>query len=818
MSRVLAARAFSEDSQSLHFKTCTMDSFLCLLLTTFTAEASFFDIFPVVDPAQHAVYDAESLQIVGTARVDGLQASLSSRRWRPVQLSEDGKEPRALMSVGIGDFRNTSSGPYRELAIAFPACENEDIVLDCGSFMHCQDKLPACAHTFMFRSYASNEAAVLSVRSAGISAQLSTRFDFSLEKGGRGHILAFSVMGSEDDELMLGKDGLSPFSPIKHFDASAPLPEECAMAVHEDTWLCIAGCLAAAELCSTAAGSVLLARSCAASLLERAAATALSTNDAACLRLEEMETSMGEEDLQKALSCLSQAQRAVRDLLVSADATGRLGLGLQRSAAVAGRLEETLAELRALRRREELALQWMSFMEQPPGHGSEGDTTGMADPRRGDQGYRLQLFVAEGNDGRGARHICSFPSGLQAAPARIVGEMNGGDFFRDVGFQPEGAMHLPSLQVVRLPSWGGMTHATSAASAIQSSPPAPRQASASGRTTPLVQAPVESAQPSKAPARGQSDFMDMVREFNEGHAVPKTRPVSEMPDLLQQHLHKEPATDPRSELLAAIAGFPAHIAKPIPAQGKDAGTVSSDSEKIDWKPEELDNVLKFHNQALCREGDQRQLDELLYVKVRDRAIDHVAMKEPPSDPPDWLPELHRQTDRKTFWGLVATKAPVEPAPNPLKLEKIFDEPDASQKEEFAHHVLCMAMVGKNTLRLAAAVAESVRDPSQTRESLNRKVEEYWDRRDPQRMADLLIKTGLIDLGTRKKIGTAGEVCHMFYALMGLQETARDYVAACPRYPGRTPSYIEFGEMDPPTIAFPPQVIRALQNDNLWKCF
>ncbi|CAE7267175.1 unnamed protein product [Symbiodinium necroappetens] len=39
--------------------------------------------------------------------------------------------------------------------------------------------------------------------------------------------------------------------------------------------------------------------------------------------------------------------------------------------------------------------------------------------------------------------------------------------------------------------------------------------------------------------------------------------------------------------------------------------VSSDSKKIDWKPEELDNVLKFHHQALCREGDQHQLDELL---------------------------------------------------------------------------------------------------------------------------------------------------------------------------------------------------------------
>ncbi|CAE7910821.1 unnamed protein product [Symbiodinium sp. KB8] len=127
------------------------------------------------------------------------------------------------------------------------------------------------------------------------------------------------------------------------------------------------------------------------------------------------------------------------------------------------------------------------------------------------------------------------------------------------------------------------------------------------------------------------------------------------------------------------------------------------------------------------------------------------MKKPPSDPPDWLPELHRQMDRKTFWGLVATKAPVEPAPNPLKLEKIFDEPDASQKEEFAHDVLCMAMVGKNTLRLAAAVAESAR---------------YLDRRDPQRMA-VLIETGLIDLGTRKKMGTTREVCKMFYALMDL---------------------------------------------------
>ena len=254
--------------------------------------------------------------------------------------------------------------------------------------------------------------------------------------------------------------------------------------------------------------------------------------------------------------------------------------------------------------------------------------------------------------------------------------------------------------------------------------------------------------------------------------------------------------------------------------------VSSDSEKIGWKPEELANVLKFHHLALCRQGKQHQLEELLYVKVRGGGIDYAAMRQPPSNLPDWLPGLHRHMDRKLFWELIATQVPVEPAPNPLKLEKIFDEPHASQKEEFARDLQCMAAVGKSALRLSAVVAESSQDPSQSRESLSRKVERYLDPCAPH----LLIKTGLIDLGTRKEIATVGEVCEMFYALMGahqlegdafsvlrlwewfialsnkglssadkykgLEESARDYVIACPRYLGRTPSYLEFGEVDP----------------------
>ena len=39
---------------------------------------------------------------------------------------------------------------------------------------------------------------------------------------------------------------------------------------------------------------------------------------------------------------------------------------------------------------------------------------------------------------------------------------------------------------------------------------------------------------------------------------------------------------------------------------------------------------------------------------------------------------------------------------------------------------------------------------------------------------------------------------------GLEETASDYVAACPRYLGRTPSYIEFGEAPDASVSHLPR--------------
>ena len=74
---------------------------------------------------------------------------------------------------------------------------------------------------------------------------------------------------------------------------------------------------------------------------------------------------------------------------------------------------------------------------------------------------------------------------------------------------------------------------------------------------------------------------------------------------------------------------------------------------------------------------------------------------PPAVVPDWL----------TFWELVRTTAPVEPAPGPLKLQQIFDEPQtALQREDFARDVQYMEVVGRSTLLLAAVVAESARGP------------------------------------------------------------------------------------------------------------
>ena len=384
-----------------------MGSILCRLLLDLlvaeAAESDFFQTFPVVDEAQHAVFDAESVQIIGTASAGALEKHLPAG-WKLLRLGDaQTKEiqTQALMSVGVGDFRNTSCGPYRELAIAVPACEGEEIYLDCGSFMRCQEKLPHCSHMFMLRSFASTEAAVRSAHAAGIAAEFSSRFDFSVNTSGKSSRLAFAV-GSASNELLMG----------------------------------------------------------------------------------EVEVVKNEE-------------------------SGGRGLS-----------------------------------------------------NRG--GYRLQLFASEGG-----RHICAFPNGLEAAPARMVDDIHGGDFFHDIDFQPEGVLHLPVLQVMRLPTWGkrGQSKHTSLdslgslGSLGRSHAPLDkeqRQGTVSSltpkQTKQTVASPAPPAPPAPAPPAPTSqsvNFMDLVNELNEGKEKPRGE-LSEI-DLLQAHQERVPNQNAHHELLAKVA-------------------------------------------------------------------------------------------------------------------------------------------------------------------------------------------------------------------------------------------------------------------------
>merc|ERR1712032_652516 len=105
-----------------------------------------------------------------------------------------GEHRRALISVGVGDFTNTSSGPYRELAIAFPACEaSEPLELGCNTFSACQSQLPDCAHTYMFQSVVSHEAALWLARGMGVDARLAPKFSFG--RPSKDNVLSFSVRG-----------------------------------------------------------------------------------------------------------------------------------------------------------------------------------------------------------------------------------------------------------------------------------------------------------------------------------------------------------------------------------------------------------------------------------------------------------------------------------------------------------------------------------------------------------------------------------------------------------------------------------------------
>lgn len=187
----------------------------------------------------HAVFEAESIQLVGTVDANALQRKLldsSDVSWKPLNIA--GSEPdsvRALFSVGIGNFRNTTAGPYKEMAVAFPACladgEPEPLKLRCRSFIDCQDQHPDCTHTYMFWSVANDESASIHLRNGGVDVKIASAFEYfvqpaSTEKPG---FVKFAVHDPSGEELIAGGVETSPPLPAGQESAEDNVEQSNAM-------------------------------------------------------------------------------------------------------------------------------------------------------------------------------------------------------------------------------------------------------------------------------------------------------------------------------------------------------------------------------------------------------------------------------------------------------------------------------------------------------------------------------------------------------------------------------------------------------------
>eukprot|EP00913_Durusdinium_trenchii_P029651 g27792.t1 len=165
---------------------------------------------------------------------------------------------------------------------------------------------------------------------------------------------------------------------------------------------------------------------------------------------------------------------------------------------------------------------------------------------RGAREFFLQrMLLSEEERGR---HVCAFPSHLEAKPARLVQDLEGGDFFRQIRFQPEGALHLPLLQVMRLPSWGLNP-------AVDPAPPVSEVALSpvASRASRLPRAKLADAEVLDRGAPQAMNFMDLVKDFNEGQGkLPNAKELSES-DLLLVHQDQAAAEDTHSALLAKVA-------------------------------------------------------------------------------------------------------------------------------------------------------------------------------------------------------------------------------------------------------------------------
>lgn len=188
---------------------------------------------------QHWVFAAEAVQLVGTVDAEVLGRHLRATgdgRWRPLLVGAVPELPpssglggaveraaaasagagRTPLSVGIGSFRNTSSGTYLEMAVAFPACQvplgEPAMQMLCTSFLTCQDQLPDCAYTYMLLSYTNVPAAVEHIRASGVDARLVPAFRYEVQPATAeaGAAVSFSITGPEGEEVLAGTVETSP--------------------------------------------------------------------------------------------------------------------------------------------------------------------------------------------------------------------------------------------------------------------------------------------------------------------------------------------------------------------------------------------------------------------------------------------------------------------------------------------------------------------------------------------------------------------------------------------------------------------------------
>ena len=251
---------------------------------------------------------------------------------------------------------------------------------------------------------------------------------------------------------------------------------------------------------------------------------------------------------------------------------------------------------------------------------------------------------------------------------------------------------------------------------------------------------------------------------------------------------------------------------------------------IDWLPrmkeverrEAAQCILDFH--AKCM-GAEDGLPEMLVAKIDGNSLDLQRMRqlvrEGAVNVPWWLAPMVSKMARMNWWETVRLSAPSDPPPSPMSLHAIFDQGrDVTEEREFDAARKTLAQCGWDALALLKAIVEVADDRTSSRPALSgvileRRIDEYLA---PERLAEFIRGSHLPHMGNREGLEEEA-LAEMLLALAGAHkldsdmfavsklwtwlsgdpalENAHTNTAACARFMGRTPSYLAFGEVEPP---------------------